>query len=114
MIVINTSSRYKCDKQIITKYAAKIAANLGINGIIEVSMVGKQKMKQVSSIYKHEQEPLPVLTFKYNEERSGEFYVGEILVCYPLAILLAVQRNKKVDDLLCILVEHGIKNFLLS
>ena len=37
---------------------------------------------------------------------------GEICMCYAQAVLLAAERNKKVDDTLKSLIEHGINNLV--
>ena len=69
-------------------------------------------MHQISSQYKNEDEALPVLSFLYNEKETNNHLLGEVIVCYPQAVLLAAQRNKKVDDILMQLIEHGVKNLL--
>ncbi|MFO0703515.1 MAG: rRNA maturation RNAse YbeY [Patescibacteria group bacterium] len=38
--------------------------------------------------------------------------IGEIFICYPQAVLLAAERNKKVNDILKWLTEHGIDNLV--
>jgi ssRNA-specific RNase YbeY (16S rRNA maturation enzyme) len=108
------SSRYKYNKKALIKHAAEYAARLSLKGDIDIAIIGSHKMKTLSATYKHENDTLPVLTFTYNEEREEGFYKGEVCICYPLAIVMASERNKKVDDMLIILLEHGIKNFTLS
>jgi ssRNA-specific RNase YbeY (16S rRNA maturation enzyme) len=36
--------------------------------------------------------------------------LGEIFICYPQAVLLAAERNKRVDDIMKFLLEHAIDN----
>ncbi len=38
--------------------------------------------------------------------------LGEVFICYPQAVLLAAERNKKVNDILKWLIEHGVDNLV--
>lgn len=38
--------------------------------------------------------------------------LGEIFICFPQAVLLAAEKNKKVNDILKWLIEHGIDNLV--
>ncbi len=83
------------------------------NNDINIAFIGKIKMKDIVEKYKKEDEALPVITFKYNELQEDKKMLGEIIICYPYAVLLAAERNKKVYDMILNLVEHGIKNLSL-
>jgi ssRNA-specific RNase YbeY (16S rRNA maturation enzyme) len=70
-------------------------------------------MKQIANQYKQEDVALPVLAFPYDENPSSdEHLIGEILMCYPQVVLLAAERNKRVEDMITQLIEHGIRNIL--
>ena len=114
MVNITSSSRYKINRKIIKKRTIDFLLEKGIsqNNLINIVFVGKNKMHQISSQYKNEDEALPVLSFLYNEKETNNHLLGEVIVCYPQAVLLAAQRNKKVDDILMQLIEHGVKNLL--
>ena len=45
---------------------------------------------------------------------AGENLLGEIFICYPQAILLAAEKNKRVDDMMRFLLHHAIDNLLLG
>ncbi len=112
-ISIFSSSRYKINRKIIK---AKVTEVLGIHNAkpdttLSIAFVGKNKMRMVSKTYKNEDEALPVLSFPFNEQRPDGFFLGEILICYPQAVLMAAHRNKRVDDVINFLVQHGIENF---
>ncbi len=112
MINVLASSRYKVGKKNLKTAVLRLLLEHGLsdNYTINVVFVGRNKMKNVSSKYKQENVVLPVLTFLYDEpERQGRF-LGEILICYPQAVLLAAERGKKVDDVILNLVDHGISN----
>lgn len=114
MINIISSSRYKINRKLIRKRSDEFLLTKGVNEniIINLVFVGKNKMKDISNKYKSEDVVLPVLSFLYNQRENEKNFLGEIIICYPQAIMLAAQRNKNVDDMLMSLIEHGIKNLL--
>lgn len=78
---------------------------------INIIFVGRIKMRQIANTYKHENVALPVLAFPYHDE-DNEKLIGEIIICYPQAVLLAAERNKTVEDMLIWLLDHAMKNLL--
>lgn len=115
MIYVICPSRYKVNKRNIRSHAQSYITSRGgsHDASLNIIFVGTRKMKQVAQQYKNENVALPVLAFPYDENPSSEEHlIGEILMCYPQIILLAAERNKKVEDVLTQLVEHGIRNIL--
>lgn len=116
MITIVSSSRYRINRTRIKGKAESFLLTHELDSVktnVTIAFVGKQKMRQVSKDYKNEDVALPVLSFTYNEpQEDGKTFLGEILICYPQAILLAAERNKKADDMLDALIEHGLENLL--
>lgn len=115
MINIVTSSRYKINRQKIKFFAENIfeKEQLDAQYYLNIVFVGKNKMKDFTKKYKNEKETLPVLSFTYNEKGDeGKILLGEIVICYPLVILLAAERNKRVDEMINELVKHGVGNLL--
>ena len=112
MINIVSSSRYKISKKNLRPSILKLLLQHGLsdNYTVNLAFVGKNKMKEVSNKYKQENVALPILTFLYDESQNEGRLLGEILICYPQAVLLAAERGKKVDDVILNLVDHGIKN----
>jgi ssRNA-specific RNase YbeY (16S rRNA maturation enzyme) len=140
MISIIDSARFKINKTFIVKvsedYLRRCGATEDTN--LNVIFVGKRKMLYIATVYKREPEALPVLSFSYttNKKMNSEPLIisgddiakadashtatlvhdanllGEIFICYPQAVLLAAERNKKVDDTLQFLIEHGINNLI--
>ncbi len=112
MINIISSSRYKIGKKKLRSSVLKLLLQHGLsdNYTINLVFVGKNKMKTVSNKYKEEDVALPVLTFLYDKKESEGRFLGEILICYPQAVLLAAEREKRVDDVILSLVDHGLKN----
>jgi len=115
MINIVTSSRYKINRQKIKLFVNEILEKKRVNPDISLNVVfvGKNKMKVFTQKYKGETETLPVLSFPYNEKVGDEeTLLGEVILCYPLVILLAAERNKRVDEMINELIKHGIENLL--
>ncbi len=115
MINIVSSSRYRINRKKIKVFVENVFINeqISSNYSLNVVFVGKNKMKFFTEKYKNEKETLPILSFKYDEEvGEKEHLLGEIIICYPLVILLAAERNKRVDEMINDLVGHGIDNLL--
>ncbi|MDO8741633.1 MAG: rRNA maturation RNase YbeY [Candidatus Roizmanbacteria bacterium] len=115
MINIVTSSRYKINRQKIKVFVQNIFEKEQINSdhSLNVVFVGKNKMKSLTERYKGEKETLPVLSFPYNEKVGEEdVLLGEVIICFPLVILLASERNKRVDEMINELIKHGVENLL--
>lgn len=115
MINILTSSRYKINRKKIKLFIGDILEKEQINldYSLNVVFVGKNKMKHFTEKYKGEKETLPVLSFLYNQKmEEKQILLGEVILCYPLIILLAAERNKRVDEMINELVKHGIENLL--
>ncbi len=115
MINIVSSSRYRVDKKRLKPLIGDFLSEKQISSdwIVNIIFVGKTKMKMITQKYKHEKETLPVLSFPYNDTPiDSEKTLGEVFICYPLAILLAAERNKRVEDMLIWLIKHGIENLI--
>lgn len=114
MITIISSSRYRVNRKSLKEETSQFLLERGISGGSDITIVfvGKNKMREIAEKYKDEDTALPVLTFSYNERSEQKQFLGEIIVCYPQAVLMAAQRNKKVDETILSLVKHGIKNLI--
>jgi len=117
MLNIISSSRYKINRALVKRIASEVLNTYGIpeNAIFNIVFIGKKKMTDIATKYKKENVALPVLSFAYNSDTStndGESAFGEVFICYPQAILLAAERQKKVDDIMTFLVKHGMENLL--
>lgn len=115
MINIVSSSRYKINRHKIKSFVQSFLEKeqISLEYSLNVVFVGKNKMKFYTEKYKNEKETLPILSFKYHENvGEKELLLGEIIICFPLVILLAAERNKRVDEMINELVKHGIENLL--
>ena len=114
MINIVCSSRYQIDRHQIKEKTAIFLTTAGYTNqqTLNLIFVGKNKMRQIANKYKKEDEALPVLSFTYKEKSKEDDLIREIFLCYPQIVLLAVERDKKVDRMIMAMIEHGIKNLI--
>lgn len=115
MINIITTSRYKVNRKAITSQVGSLLTQYGVPTDAEVNIVfiGKRKMREIASTYKNEDVALPVLCFSYKDDMTeSNRLFGEIFICYPQAVLLAAERNKKVEVMFASLLEHAVNNLL--
>ena len=115
MINFVSSSRYRINKKSLKINSEKIIDNLGVSPdlIINIIFIGKNKMRELALSYKKEDVALPVLSFPYKGEiLDSESILGEIFICYPQVILLAAERNRRVEETILGLIKHGIENLL--
>lgn len=118
MVHIFCSSRYRINKERIEAFATRILEthHVGKNSGLNIAFVGRRKMKEVALKYKNEDVALPVLSFSYLRDpiHDTDNVIGEVVICYPQAVLLAAERDKKVETMLQSLIEHGIQNIFAS
>lgn len=115
MIHIITSSRYRINRKRIVAYIEKLLETFGVGNEMHLNciFVGKTKMKSIASRYKKEKVALPVLSFSYKDDNThDDRLLGEVFLCYPQVVLLAAERNKKVEDMIDAMIKHGVENLL--
>jgi rRNA maturation RNase YbeY len=115
MINIVTSSRYKIDRPHLQKEIQIILDKyeLPYEITLNVVFVGKRKMREIANTYKHEDVALPVLSFSYKDQMEhNDNLLGEVILCYPQAVLLAAEKGKRVEVMFVQLIDHGIDNIM--
>jgi len=114
MISIICPSRYRINRPLIKERTKTFLQKIGYseNDNVNLVFIGKNKMRQISLKYKKENVALPVLSFSYKDSYAKDKLLGEIIFCYPQIVLLAAERNKKVDVIMLQLLEHGINNLI--
>lgn len=117
MVNVIISSRYTISRKKIRQITSDYLLENGVGNeyVLNIVFVGRNKMKTITSQYKHENQALPVLSFPYKGTAAEEGkMLGEVFICYPLAVLLAAERNKKVDDIMTYLIKHGVDKLVSS
>lgn len=119
MITITAPSRYRIHKKkLIDLIEPEVKGKLPYSDTqITVVFVGTRKMRTLSNTYKNENVALPVLSFPYFPDRDSISYaepysLGEVIICFPQAVLLAAEKDKHLDEMFRDLILHGIQNIL--
>ncbi len=93
---------------------------------IEVSLliVGKEEMAEYNLRYHQTEGPTDVLSFPYTDPQSQvsqEVFVtpteagiilGDLIVCYPVAVEIAEKEGKTIDEVVEFYVLHGLQHLL--
>jgi probable rRNA maturation factor len=88
---------------------------------VGVSVVGKTEMKRLHKQYMETDEVTDVLSFPQTEAGTGEIFtpgpdgvvrLGDIVICYPVAVAQAKANGKSTDEEMGFLAEHGCLHLL--
>ncbi|MCL2110174.1 rRNA maturation RNase YbeY [Microgenomates group bacterium] len=121
-INFNVGSHYLVDRKLLRGAAEKMLLAKGIDHAhLEVSVVGRRRMKYLNEkIVKHEG-ITDVLSFPHSEKGEVNDFpmpegipptLGEVVICFPVAVKEARDRGKMVDKQLQFYLEHGIMHLL--
>jgi probable rRNA maturation factor len=115
-VLITKQSNYPVKVTEIKKKLADFFATQGIvsDATVSVAIVGEKKMMEIGNKFLKDKKLHNVLSF-VTEEARGEFIyppdgviqLGDIVVCYPLAVREAVTENVLIDERVYELVEHA-------
>lgn len=125
-VLIKSDSRYPVDRDRVIVVVERVLKQHSITSELEVSIavVGKRKMKQVNQDFHGEDYATDVLSFPYTDPASNqdvdgftypvddEVVLGDVLVCYPVAVQQAASKNILVDEEIDFLIEHGMLHLL--
>lgn len=118
-IQIYVESRYKVDRKRIKQTVESVLKAKGIVGPTDVSIaiVGSRKMRDLNNKYRNIDRATNVLSFSQMEGAATvmptDFLIlGDVIVCYPIAVEDAARDNMLVDRKIAELVEHGLLHLL--
>ncbi|MEI6690840.1 MAG: rRNA maturation RNase YbeY [bacterium] len=122
-IQIISDSKYKINREMLHKRLVDLLARYRLvdNVSVVVEIVGKRKIKELNEIYLKHEGTTDVLSFPLNDPTDdrpfvaspdGQMYLGEIFVCYPVAMEEALERQVAIDVQVVDLAEHGIMHLL--
>lgn len=120
-VFVTKQSNYPVKVAAIKNKLADFFTKSGIVSDAEVSVaiVGDKKMTEVGKKYLNDKKIHNVLSF-VPEEEKGEFVyppgepinLGEIVVCYPLAVKESVEENVLIEERIYELIEHGAMHLM--
>lgn len=114
-VLISSGSRYPINRKKVRKTILDYLENLGIDEAeISVAIVGSRKIKELNRRYRNLDEPTTVLTFALEEPRdeSGILRIGDIVISYPQARIIAKEDNLPMDETIDKLIIHGLNNLV--
>lgn len=120
-VLVTKQSNYPVKVTVIKKKLADFLTKNGIVSDAEVSVaiVGEAKMLEVGSKYLKDKKLHNVLSFvpgevkgKFVDPPDGKIHLGEIIICYSLAVKEAGEENVLIDERVYELVEHGALHLL--
>ena len=125
MITINIlgDAKFPFDRASLREHLTKVLAKYRLTDAIEVGVevVGKRKMSELHKVYMKIEGPTDVLSFPLNDPADdrpfmaspdGILRLGDIVVCYPVAVEEALEKQCKVDSQIQFLAEHGLMHLL--
>ena len=124
MIKVNffISSRYAVKRDKLRQTVERVLKDNRVdNAQLDISVVGKRKIKQLNEAQLHHQGETDVLTFPQHERQQlNDFpspknellHLGEIVINFPYAVESAKRYGKMVDDQLSFYLEHGLMHLM--
>lgn len=121
-IELVVGSRYPVDRKKIRDRALQVFREHRIShGQIAISIVGSRKIKALNEELLKHQGVTDVLSFpQQNSTAESGFplpegmppHLGDIVICFPMAVAQAKRYGKRVDEQLCFYTEHGLLHLL--
>lgn len=124
MIVVNLfiGSRYPVNRALLRETVIKVMHDHNVEHIqVDVSVVGKRKIKELNESKLLHQGTTDVLSFPQHERHQlNDFplpagippHLGDVVISYPEAVDAARRYGKMVDQQLCFYLEHGLMHLL--
>ena len=112
-------SRKKVKEAIIAALTNKVFRSTEVS----VSIVGDRQMKKLNKRYRNVDKTTDVLSFSFNDstqQSHGQFIespddvlrLGDIVISFPQARLMAITENKLIDDVIVFLALHGLDHLM--
>ncbi len=114
-VLISSESRYPIHCKKIKETVLKCLADFKVEEAeVSVLIVGSRKIKQLNNQWRGLNEETTVLTFSLEEPRDnkGILRIGDIVISYPQARLIAIEDELTMDQAIDKLLTHGMTNLL--
>jgi len=120
-ISVVKQSNYSLDLPPVKRRLKDFFVSRGIvsDAQVSIALVGEKKMLEIGKKYLKDKNIHNVLSFTPDEARGkfvyppdGVVYLGEIVVCFPIAVSEAKAENKLIADKVYELVEHAALHLL--
>jgi len=104
--IVNDNFRIETD--FFIEICEKIAIDLEMDGDITIKLSDRGESNKLNLEYRKKDYPTDVLSFPINEKFPDSFYIGDILICFPIAEEQALDNSIPVKKELFILMCHGL------
>ena len=112
-------SRYPVDRKYVRTEVIALLKDFGFNEadrvLVEITVVGNRKIKELNSKFRKLDEKTDVLSFPLEDRNPGPdgmIRLGDIAISYPEAMTMAIRTNKIVDKVIAELVCHGVRHLM--
>ncbi len=125
MIQINilSDAKFPFDRKSLREHLTKVLAKYKLTDKVEVDVqvVGSRKMSEIHKTYLKIEGPTDVLSFPLNDPEDdrpfmaspdGMLRLGDIVICYPVAVQEAIEKQCKVEAQINFLAEHALMHLL--
>ena len=126
VVDILSDSKFPVSRSVIRERVVDVLAKNGVKGkvYVSVAVVGDRKMRWMNKKFRDKDYTTDVLSFPTNDPSQniddegfvysgeGERVLGDVLVSYPQALMMASRLNQMVDQVVADLVEHGMMHLL--
>jgi len=125
MITINilADAKYPFDRDGLRTHLTKVLIKYRLTDKVEVDVqvVGKRKISELHKVYLNLPGPTDVLSFPINDPQDdrpflsspdGILRLGDIVVCYSVAVEEALEKQCLLDEQIKFLAEHGLMHLL--
>lgn len=114
-VYVKKQSHFPIKSTVIKKRLSTFLKERGMvsDCLVSVALVGKKKMLDISDRYLKDKKVHNVLSFTEDEAKDkfiyppDKIYLGEIIICFPKAIEEAKSEEKRIDEKVAELIEHG-------
>jgi rRNA maturation RNase YbeY len=120
-VLVKKTSNYPVNSPRIKRKVRNFLKKKGItsDAVISIAIIGKKRMIELSKKYMEDSSLHNVLSFTENEINekfvyppNGPIQLGEVVVCYAKAFEEAKSENKRIEEKVTELIEHGILHLL--
>lgn len=119
---LNVGSRYMIDRKNIRETVKRVLTEHRFSHAqVSISIVGTRKIKQLNEERLHHEGITDVLSFPqlknvhdatFPQPQGIPPHLGDIVVCFPVAVSQAKRYGKRVDEQIAFYIEHGLLHLL--
>lgn len=115
------AGEYGVSETLMQEVVVRTFAHHGVkeNFEMSISIVGEERMKELHKQYLETFEATDVVSFpvhervgEYPPDADGVIRMGDLVICYPVAVRQAKEMTRTVEEEIQALVEHGCLHLL--